>query len=79
MDNLDKEKLILMLQVRQVISLVTCYSVDVSVKLKISLPSFLLAHHPYIALHFDRNCFWVLFLMLLKLYPCNNVVLVIQN
>ena len=23
--------------------------------------------------------FWVLFLLLIKLYPCNNVVLVIQN
>ena len=34
-------------------------------------------HHPYIALHFDRKYFWVLFLLLIKL--CNNVVLVIQN
>ena len=70
LDNEDKEKLILMLQVRQIIGLVTS--------------------HPYlpfcrhiipiiIALHFDRKYFWALFLMLIKLYPCNNVVLVIQN
>ena len=32
-----------------------------------SLPSFLEAHHPYIALHFHRKYFWVLFLLLIKL------------
>ena len=65
LDNLDKEKLILMLQVRQVISLVTS--------------------HPYI--HFCRHIIPILhfvsieniFEFYLKLYPCNNVVLVIQN
>ena len=35
-----------------------------------SPPSFLWAHHPYIAPPF---------VLLIKLYPCNNVVMVIQN
>ena len=62
--NHDKGKLILMLQVRQVISLVTS--------------------HPYlpfcrhiipiaIEFNFDRKYFWVLFHLLIKLYPCNKV------
>ena len=44
-----------------------------------SLPSFLKAHHPYIEFHFDRKYLWVLFLLLIKEYPCNNVVLGNQN
>ena len=60
LDNWDKEKLLLMLQVRQVISLVTSY------------PYLPFCRH-IIPIHFDRKYFWVLFLLLIKLYPCNNV------
>ena len=57
-----------MFQVRQVISLVTSHPY---------LP--FCKHVIPIEFHFDRKYFWVLFLLLIKLYPCNNVVLGNQN
>ena len=59
--NHDKGKLILMLQVRQVISLVTSH------------PYLPFCRHIIPILNL-RKYFWVLCLLLIKLYPCNNVV-----
>ena len=67
-NNLVKEKLILMLQVRQVISLATSH------------PYLPFCRHIILILHFIsiENIF-DFYLLFIKLYTCNNVVLVIQT
>ena len=69
LDNYDKGKLILMLQVRQIISLETSHPYLPFCRHIIPILNFILID----------NIFLVLFLLLIKLYPCNNVVLVNQN